>query len=209
MMDGKLICVSGASRSGKTAFVMQAVLQSQRLLVWDIEAQWCELPGFEKITSRAALLSAMQKPGNCRIAYVEQAELSKGFDLWAGVALYAARYVGAITVVAEEIADVTSPARAPGNWGMLLRRGLKRGANIWAISQRWQEADKTALGNASGLVVFRATTRQDADYIAARAGVTPEDVWGLAPLEYLQVATHTREIARGKLTFPQKTEKKL
>ncbi|MDR3158350.1 MAG: hypothetical protein LBU11_04925 [Zoogloeaceae bacterium] len=201
MPDGKLICVSGASRSGKTVYVMRSVASARRIVVWDVEAQWCEIPGFRRVSSRAALVAAAQAPGDMRLAYVEQGDIIKGFDLWSGCVLYAGRYVEPLTAVAEEVADVTSSARAPGNWGMLLRRGLKRGINIYAISQRWQEADKTALGNASGLVVFRATTRQDAEYIASRAGAGAEDVWNLRPLEYMRVATHTREIERGVLTF--------
>ncbi|MDR0673512.1 MAG: hypothetical protein LBF93_07615 [Zoogloeaceae bacterium] len=200
-MDGRLICVSGASRSGKTVYVMRAVEKAPRLMVWDVESQWSELPGFERVTSRAALVAAAQRKGDLRVAYVEQDDLSKGFDLWAGCVLYAGRFVAPVTAVAEELADVTSMARAPRNWGMLLRRGMKRGIDIWAISQRWQEADKTAMGNASGIVVFRATTMKDAEYVAERTGMTKEDVWALAPLEYLRVATYSREVERGVLTF--------
>lgn len=198
--DGRLIVVGGASRSGKTAYVRKQVGRAARVWAYDPEDQWAELPGWVRITKRADLLTVAQRPNGQRIAYVPGGDLCAEFDFWSGCVLYAARYVAPLSAIAEELADVTTPAKAPGNWGMLLRRGLKRGATIYAISQRWQEADKTALGNASEFVLFRQVGTVAARYLSRMTGVAESDI-PAAPLEFVRYDPTNGETTRGKLRF--------
>lgn len=198
--DGRLVIVSGASRSGKTAWVRRQVEKLPRVLVWDIEAQWCELRGFRKVSTRAELFDAVQKTGPARLAYVAGGDdLRVEFNYWAACVMLWGRYRGGCVAVAEELADVSTPAKAPQEWGILLRRGLKRGISIYAISQRWAEADKTAIGNASEFVVFRAAG-DDVQYIARKSRLPLEAVEALAPLEFIRVSV-TGETERGALKF--------
>lgn len=198
--DGRLVIVSGASRSGKTAWVRRQVEKLPRVIVWDIEAQWCELRGFRKVATRAELFDLIQhdKPG--RLAYVAGGDdLRDEFNFWAACVMLWGRYRGGCVAVAEELADVSTPAKAPQEWGILLRRGLKRGISIYAISQRWAEADKTAIGNASEFVVFRAAG-DDVQYIARKSRIPVEQVEALKPLEFIRVSV-TGETERGALKF--------
>lgn len=197
--DGRLYVIGGASRSGKTWWTKKATAKAGRVWAWDPEAQWCELPGWRKVTTRAALLEAMQAPGRQRVAYVAGGNLAGEFDFWAGCVSYAGRYVGPLAAIAEELADVTTPAKAPGNWGILLRRGLKRGIDIYAISQRWSEADKTAIGNASDFVLFRLSSGDDVRYLSRKTRVPEEELAGLVPLQFVQLDALTGAITRGKL----------
>lgn len=198
--DGRLVIVSGASRSGKTAWVRRQVEKLGRVIVWDIEAQWCELRGFRKVTTRAELFEAVQYAKPARIAYVAAgADLREEFNFWCACVMLWGRYRGGCVAVAEELADVSTPAKAPQEWGILLRRGLKRGISIYAISQRWAEADKTAIGNASEFVVFRAAG-DDVQYIARKSRVPLEQVEALKPLEFIR-ASVTGETERGALKF--------
>lgn len=198
--DGRLIVVGGASRSGKTAYVRRQVEKEPRAWAWDPEDQWAELPGWHRVTSAAELITLAQSPGPQRVAYVAGGDLSAAFGVWAGLVLYAARYVKPLVAVAEELADVTTPAKAPGNWGILLRRGLKRGLRVYAISQRWQEADKTALGNASEFVLFRQVGPTAARYLSRMTGVA-ESAIPLAPLEFVRFDPTNGKTTRGRLTF--------
>lgn len=198
--DGRLVIVSGASRSGKTAWVRKQAARLPRVIVWDIEAQWCELPGFRKVTTRADLFAAVQSGKPARLAYVSSgADIRDEFNFWAACVMLWGRYRGGCVAIAEELADVSTPAKAPQEWGILLRRGLKRGISIYAISQRWAEADKTAIGNASEFVVFRAAG-DDVQYIARKARLPLEQVEALAPLEFIRVSV-TGETERGALKF--------
>lgn len=198
--DGRLIVVSGASRCGKTTKVAKATSKERRIAAWDPEDQWAQLPGYQKITTRRGLLDALQTPGRLRIAYVAGGDIKKEFDFFCGAVMYAGRYIAPLVVVAEELADVTTPSKAPGNWGILIRRGLKRGITIYALSQRWAEADKTAIGNASEYWLF--TSRgEDIDYIARKTRVPVDEIEALKPFEFIQFDPVTKDKNRGKLSF--------
>lgn len=199
--DGRLYVIAGASRSGKTAWVKKAVEKGRRVLAWDPEDQWSQLPGWQRVTSRAALLAAVKRGGPGKIAFVAGGKLADEFDFWAGCVQYAGRYVGPLAAIAEELADVTTPSKAPGNWGILLRRGLKRGITIYAISQRWAEADKTAMGNASEYVIFRQATGPDAAYMARYTRVPVAEIDALPPLKFVKYDAAAQKIQRGQLRF--------
>jgi hypothetical protein len=199
--DGRLYVIAGASRSGKTAWTRKATAKEKRVMAWDPEAQWCDLPGYTKATTRAQLLQLAQQPGPLRVAYVAGGKLGEEFEYFAGCAFYAGRYLGGLAVIAEELADVTTPAKAPGNWGILLRRGLKRGITIYAISQRWSEADKTAVGNASDFVIFRQSSGDDVAYLARKTRIGADRLGALKPLEWVHMDALTGEIQAGRLRF--------
>lgn len=199
--DGRLVVIGGAARSGKTAWTRKRAGNARRILAWDVEDQWSQLPGWLRVTTRKALLEAIKRPGAARIGYVTGGNLADEFDFAAGCCMYSSRYVEPTDFIAEELADVTTPAKAPGNWGILLRRGLKRGMNIYAISQRWAEADKTAVGNASEFVLFRQSSADDVRYLSRKTRVPEAELNGLKPLEFVRFDAATGEMERGKLKF--------
>jgi len=178
--DGRLIVISGASRSGKTAYVKKATAKDQRVIAWDPEDQWAQLPGWKRITTRAQLTALVKSNGNFKAGFVVGGDLKSAFDFWAMAVMYAGKHVGPLTAIGEELADVSTPGKAPQHWGILIRRGLKRGINIYAISQRWAEADKTAIGNASEFVVFRASG-DDVRYIARKSRIPENEIEALKP----------------------------
>lgn len=199
--DGSLIVVSGASRSGKTAWVKKQVNTERRIIAWDPEDQWAQVRGYIKCTNRKQLFEACQTKGAAKIAYVAGGDLKSEFDFWAAIVMYAGRYLAPVVAIAEELADVTTPSKAPGNWGILIRRGLKRGITIYAISQRWAEADKTAVGNASRFVLFRQSSGDDVLYLSRKTRVPSNELEGLKPLEFVNYDALNGEIIRGKLRF--------
>lgn len=198
--DGRLVVIGGASRSGKTAYTVRQVRKARRVCAWDVEAQWCDLPGWRKVTTKAALWAALQSAGPLKLAYVAGGDIREAFEYWSRAVLYAGRYVGPLDAIAEELADVTNAGKANGHWGMLLRRGLKRGINIFAISQRWQEADKTAFDNASEYVFFRQANPRARAYVADRLGIGLDEIPTNA-LDYIKKIDGIEGVTRGHLTF--------
>lgn len=198
--DGRLIVVSGASRCGKTTHVSNAIRGARRVCAWDPEDQWAQMPGWRKVTTRQQLLEAMQAKGRVQVAYVAGGDLKAEFDFWCGTVYYAGRYIEPLVAIAEELSDVTTPSKAPGNWGILLRRGLKRGITIYAISQRWAEADKTAIGNCSEFILFMSRG-EDVEYIAKKARVPVDELDALKPFQFLRVDPVTKERTQGKVRF--------
>lgn len=199
--DGRLIVIAGASRSGKTAYTERRTRAARRVVAYDPEAQWCDLKGWRKVASRADLWQAIQAPGRLRLAYVPGGDIEAEFDYLCECVLYAARYIEPLDFVAEELADVSRPGKAPPGWGMLVRRGLKRGVTIYAISQRWAEADKTAVGNASEFVLFRMSSGDDVRYMSRKTRVEESLLDVLKPLEYVQYDAGTGAVSNGRLRF--------
>lgn len=198
--DGQLHVIGGASRCGKTAWTKRAVEKRRRVFAWDPESQWAELRGWRKVTTKAELLAAAKRPGAAKIAFVSGGDLAADFDYWAGCVFYSTRFVEPTDAVAEELADVTTTAKAPKNWGVLLRRGLKRGGNIYALSQRWQEADKTAIGNASLFILFRQNGQTTARYLERMTGV-PAAAIPSEPLQFITFDPTRGTVTPGRLTF--------
>lgn len=199
-VDGELIVIGGSSRCGKTTWVLGQVKRKKRIIAWDPEDQWSQVAGFKKVTTRAALLEAIKRPGALKVAYVAGGDLKAEFDFCCGCVMYAGRYVEPLDFIAEELADVTTPSKAPGNWGILLRRGLKRGITIWAISQRWAEADKTAIGNATRYVCF-SMGGEDVFYMARKTMIPVERLGAVKQFEFVIIERVTKQITTGKLKF--------
>lgn len=199
-LDGKLVVIAGASRSGKTAYTLQAIKDHKRVIAWDPEDQFSQSKGFKRVTSPKALIAALSSPDDAKIAYVCGANLRDNFNLMCACAFRWGWKFAPCTVVAEELADVTNTAKATEKWGILLRRGLKRGINIYAISQRWAEADKTAIGNASEFVCFRMNG-DDIPYMAKKTRIPIERLEALNTLEYMRYVPATKVLNQSKVKF--------
>lgn len=196
--DGRIVVISGDSRCGKTAYTYNETRRFRRVLVFDIEAQWCERAGFRAITSRAELVKAVQKSGAAKLAYIPNGHDLKGeFEFWAECAYFWGRWRGECAIVGEELADVSTPAKAPPYWGMLCRRGMKRSITIFAISQRWAEADKTVMGNASEFVAFIQATADDAEYMAKKTRIPLDDINNLKAYEWIKYDKESRKLTKG------------
>lgn len=199
--DGIITGIVGASRSGKTAWLKQQIAAAPRLLVWDIEGQYNERT--RTIRTRAELVRAIQKDGR----YSYQPDSLGDFDFWARAAFLFCK-IGAeagvkTAIVAEELADVTSPGKAPDGWGMLIRRCSKYGGDVYGITQRPAESDKTLFGNAMILHVCGMQRANDRKYMALELDIPVAEITSLdrSKLEYLHKDMRTGKIERGRLTF--------
>lgn len=173
MRAGKLTAAIGASRSGKSAFVQSETAKARRLLVWDVKGEYAAVD--YRPQTRAELVQCLKhcagKPG--RIAYVppqlgDFSFFCRAAAVWIK-SQYAARQPCAL--IFEETADVTSPGKAPAEYGILLRRYLAYGVDIYAVTQRPAESDKTSIGNASRVHICRMATARDRRAVAGDTGV--------------------------------------
>lgn len=215
--DGRLYVIGGASRSGKTAWVVQHIKNHRRIVAYDPDDQWSRLPGWRRVTRLADLRAALLTRGAFRVAFVPAGKIGEAFDALCVLAFALAQEetYGPFAFIAEELADVTTPAKAPEAWGKLTRRCLKRGVTIYAISQRWSEADKTAFGNASLYVIFRQSSGDDVRYFSKKTGIEVEAINGLTTdfwpgtedvkrAPYLTKDTRTLAITAGELKFSRR-----
>lgn len=185
--DGRLVGVVGSSRQGKTAWTAREVDASRRLLVWDYKGEWFVKYRCRRVTtfdelSRCVLPGA--KPE--RIAFCMRRRMDKAaFETFCRLA-WVWINSGEGDLVVEETSSVTSPGKAPGAWGDILRMGLGYGANIYALAQRPAESDKTAFGNATVLHCHWLQRRADRQFIAEEMDIDIARVSALKKLEYIE-----------------------
>lgn len=199
--DGKLNIFSGKSRSGKTALCVKLVTNEHKTaFIWDIQGQWSKIRGYKKVADLRELANIAKTGKAGRWCYVPSGDFKAEFNLFCQCSFHYAQHFGACGVVAEELAQVTSAGKASNWWFRLLSQSLKYGACIYAISQRWAEADKTAIGNATDFYVFRSLGA-DVEYIAEKAGLAVSDVKALKKLDYIHFDVDSEIIEQLKLTF--------
>lgn len=199
--DGIITGIVGSAGSGKTGWLKQQIAAAPRLLVWDIEGQYTERTKI--IRTRAALVKAIQQDGR----YSYQPNSLDDFDYWARAAFLFCQ-IGAekgvkTAIVAEELADVTSPGKAPNGWGMLVRRCRKYGGDVYGITQRPAESDKTLFGNAMQLHVCGMQRANDRAYMARELDLPVDVIASLdrSKLEYIHKDMRTGAKTLGRLTF--------
>lgn len=126
------VYVCGNSGTGKSASIKERIKKAPRVIVFDPDDEYSALSGFKRVTRPADLVDLLARNPKRALKVAFVAEGEKHFALWCKCVFAWANCVA----VAEEIADVTSPAKAPPAWGRLIRRGRKYGIEIWAVTQR-------------------------------------------------------------------------
>lgn len=197
------VYICGNSGTGKSSHIKEKIANATRVIAFDPDDEYSELKGFVRVESGAELVALLQanKTTPLKIAFV--AEGVKSFEHWANC-VFAWRNCIA---VAEEIADVTTPAKAPPAWGRLIRRGRKYGILICAVTQRPAEADKTILCNAA--IIRTCALGRDADRqaIAREIGASVNDLAQLKPLDWIEYKREDLSLTKGRLGT--NTKKKL
>ena len=207
--DGRMMVVTGASRSGKTAGTMQLVADLARLLVWDPDDEWHNARCV-RVDDPLALIKKLfetVRHGSGRVCYVPD-RLSR-FDWFCRVAFNwgALGWVREVptSVVIDELASVTGTAKAGGAYGEFVRRILKKRTSLYGITQRPAECDKTIMANLSAIRCYRMQKASDREYMAREMdGPSVEEIATLQPLEYFETWPGIPERAgykRGKTTF--------
>lgn len=195
-----IIAAIGATGSGKSAWI-KAELQKkrpQRLLVWDPQGEYHAHGTI--FTDRVRLVDAVQRtpsfayvyrPGDAASRYAER------FD-WLCRLAYA---LGDLVLVIEELADVTTPSRAPDGWSIVTRKGRHKALRVVASSQRPASVDKDFFGNCTMIHCGRLNYEADLRVMANVLRVPVEQLAGLAPLAYVERNMLTGQTRTGKLTL--------
>ena len=194
--DGRIVYVVGFTGSGKTTWTRQQVRGARRLLIWDGKEEWGERDRCRVVTSAVELRAAVMNPKAGRISY--RVPVSREtFDVFCRLAWVWIRY-GVGTLVIEELADVTTAGKAPVAWGEIVRKSRGYGAEVYALTQRPQEVDKTVQGNASLYHCGMMADAVDAAYVARRLlNCDPALVAAMPPMHWIERDVRTRELRQG------------
>lgn len=195
MIPGRpnITLVCGGSGSGKTAWLVRQIKRERRVLVWDMKGEYARDHGFEAVDTLPALIARLRAARVARIAFrsIRPAE----FDAFCRAA-YA---WGSCVVIAEELADVTTPGKAPLGWGMVVRRGRDRALIVYGVTQRPAESDKTILGNVTRIHCCMLPFARDREYMARQLDIAQARIDAMQPLDWIEREGMT--IRSGKLKF--------
>lgn len=179
------ILIVGASGSGKSAFLRETVdFKQRRIIAWDPEEDY-PLP---RVRSLEAFLKLARKSGfgpiRCALTV---APTEENFEQFSAIAFALAHAAAPMTIIADEIADVTRVSKASFHWGQLCRKVRKYGGRLCAITQRPQEADKTIMNQVEYTWCGALKTTASAKYMAAEMGITLEKLQSIQNIHRKQV----------------------
>jgi len=194
------LACSGGGKS-QALFQNPAIPRSKvRCLLWDPDEDHPARRFYSLSKLKAALAGELKRGRGFRLAYSGDADV-KAFELWCGM-------VNAILdgnvptyVVIEELADVSETAgKASPNFGTLLRRGRKYGAQLHITTQRGTEISKTAYTQCP-LKWIGQQEGADVERMAKLCSIEPERIKQLNPLEYWFKKAGAGEPERVKLDY--------
>lgn len=196
LVDGLIYLVVGATRSGKTYWVLQQLKRYKRVIVWDIKGDPREFIGYYRATDQLDFIRqvANRKTGPLRITYTGQIS---DFDWFCKVA-YKWANDQACAIVVDELSDVTTISKAPIAWGQIIRKVLCTGSDVYAMAQRPAEIDKTTVGNASVVHVHRMSRARDRKYIAEEMDIDAGEIAALSDRDYIEKDNRSQNITRFK-----------
>jgi len=195
------IYICGNTGTGKSSRIKEKIKTAPRVLVFDPDDEYSESSGFVRIDSARELIKILSEHQNKSLKVAFVAEGIKAFEFWANCAFNWRNCVA----VAEEIADVTTPSKAPPAWGRLIRRGRKYGILICAVTQRPAEADKTILCNAAIIRVCALGRNADREAIAKEVNCFVSDISQLKPLDWIEFRRADLSLKRGRLGEKRET----
>lgn len=148
----------------------------------------------------AIIVADLKQPGVFRYGYTGPVN-AKTFEVFCRLAFIWMRAARGGVLVVEELADVTTPAKAPAGWGEIVRKGRHYGGSIYGLTQRPAESDKTIAGNADIIHTGRLSFPRDRKSLAEYLDVPEIDITNLPSLHWIERDMRTRELRKGTLKF--------
>jgi hypothetical protein len=206
--DGELFLVTGSRGSGKSSWVMQREEHAPRLLVWDALHEWTRegrvLPVRSLRELHQTIVADIRTPAPAfAFGYIGRVS-PEAFETFCALAWswMRARAPAPPVLVAEELADVTNPGKAPYSWGRIVREGRHcPKSRVYGLTQRPAESDTTIAGNADVIHAGRQSRPRDRKTIAEYLDVPVTQVAALANLQFIERDLRTGALVHGKVTF--------
>jgi len=202
--DGLAVLVAGSRGSGKSGWTRQQCEGAWRLLVWDSVHEWSRdglvIPVRRLTELHRHVVDDLACPGPFRIGYTGPVNADT-FHTFCKLAFVWMKSAPDGVLVVEELADVTSPAKAPEGWGDIIRKGRHYSGRIYALTQRPAESDKTIAGNADVIHTGRLSFPRDRKTMAEYLDVPVEEITALESLHWIERDMRDRRLTRGVLDF--------
>ncbi|GAA5133111.1 ATP-binding protein [Thalassotalea piscium] len=194
-LDAKHLYACGNSGTGKSANIKVKLSHCERAIIFDPDDEYHTEKGVIRVESPNQLIALLKANANSSLKVAFVAEGLKAFEFWANAAFAWKNCLA----IAEEIADVTTAAKAPPCWGKLIRRGRKYGITICAVTQRPAEADKTILSNAAFIRTGALGRLNDRQAVAKEIDIHYDEIARLKPLDWIEFNRADLSVTGGRL----------
>ena len=203
-----MVGIFGARGTGKNVYAVQLLkeLRPARLMIWDHKHD----PGMSNFANTYTDLAAMIRATNApsfQVRYMPDhaRDIAAQFDLFCKTAFGR----GNLTLMVDELPEVTKANRAPAAWRQCVNVGrLYRGADgkertltIMGLGQRPSECDKSFMNNLDILHTGRIASVNDAKTLADLLAVDFRKVMALPDLHWIERRQGTPEPITGVLSF--------
>lgn len=131
--DGALYYITGSPGAGKTTWARERVRRAARLVVWDGKGvDWGDRQGCDVDYGLHGLKQCALAAGALRLS-VRVAATRENFEAFCRLAWVWGRVARGVIVV-DEIADVTTPGKAPIAWGEICRKARSFGTDVYVTT---------------------------------------------------------------------------
>lgn len=173
---------------------------ARELLVWDTVGQWTREREVAPLKNLGEARNWIEANAPGRAGYCGYIDRNH-FEVFCKLAWVWMRAKRGRVLVIEELADVTSPSKAPNAWGEIVRKGRHEGGSIYALTQRPAESDKTIAGNADVIHTGRLSFPRDRKSLAEYLDVPESAITALPSLHWIERDMRTRDLRTGILKF--------
>lgn len=194
----------GASGSGKSHWIKTELLakRPRRLLIWDsapLPEYGAYAPEVRSMGELCRVVGDAGKKGAFAVRFVPEKGDNKlliaQFNVFCGLAMHE-KIAGGMTVIAEELSQVTRAGWAPINWQNLCTAGRHMGCTVIGVTQRPALVDKTFFGNCTRIRVFRLNYAADKKVMADALDVEKTAISGLSNHQWIEKDMFSGKILR-------------
>lgn len=200
------VAVIGARKTGKTHWVKQSLARAKppRLLVWDpvggvefgYDAVGTVFHDEVKLIEHVGALSTFAAVFHPGMNVVDRKTKVSTYETKFSRLCRLARRLGDVTLVVDELADVTSPGWAPDDWQEITRKGGNYGIAVYGVTQRPAEIDGTFLGNTTFIHCRRCNDESSIKKMSGFLRVAPAEVAALTGYEFFERNMETGAVRR-------------
>lgn len=194
--------IIGQSGSGKSSWVRSKdcpLHEYKFQIYWDVDEDYNVHRYRSKSAFARALKAAVASGKPYKIALTLDDVTKDNYEFFCACVWQIADGSRDTAVVVEELADVTTQGKAGRYSGQLMRKGRKYGIDVFAVSQRPAEIDKTTYTQTVNRWCGYLDNEIDIKRMAGVMGVGQEYIKALNPLDYLYKKQGQREPMRAKV----------
>lgn len=190
----------GAPRSGKTASTKIDVKAANpgRLLIWDPKREFEDMA---QVVRDLPQLYHATNGKSFKLRYVPGGGLAEWKEKFSAFCLIALERQH-LTMIVDELADVTLPGWAPEGWQMATRQSAHHHLTIYGLSQTPAGVDKTFFNNASHVRTGRLGSASNIRTMADALMCTQHDIRALSGTEFIEYERVTQVHTKGDV-FPK------